>query len=346
MSTQEEIEAREAQRLSRALSGRTAENRMKTAGNQPGSRMSWAPVQTKVAPTTPVNFTGVKDNSQGGVVTDSPYANVANISYSEEKLRQEQARLKKWGLEIDQQQQQQQQHETVDSSETTPSLESSTPVEEQIRVEERRLSKMGLSSSNLIEDYVSPAPKPAVVDSPVDNTSIVTNIDGVTNEEKVRQEQKRLERWGLKIGGTTTTPTTTTAPVVAAPAHTPAPATSSPFVGSDAKSVATQYGLDLKTVVLPFLDRIVAAAKAVKLVLHKKSTNYDVANAVLLDLVQESTSFALNLTGDLPISHDISQAVGKLAGLVNESIKGEPSIKLYEDIQTTLGLLYLGVTAN
>eukprot|EP01133_Synstelium_polycarpum_P009141 gene9141-10720_t len=344
MSSIEEQESREEQRLSRALAGKVGSNKKVT---------SWAPVATKSTPTTPVNFTG---QQSGGVDTSSAYTGTTSVPVNEEKLRAEQARLKKWGLDagsiapVSS-------STPADSQETTPNLSSSQSIEaeNQIRIEERRLSKMGLSSNNLIDDYVTPAPKAAVDESPVDSTSILNNVDAHTNEEKMRAEQKRLERWGLKIGGNTAATTSATStPVVSAPpsASITSPSTpSSPYVSNQVQQVAQQYGLT-PAAVQPLLDSIVFAAKSVKLILHKKSSSHDIAITLLMNLVKDSASFAVQLNPDQPISFDISQSCGKLAGAVNELVKGgedrEPvqTIHLYEEIQTLLGLLYLGIVAN
>ncbi|EFA75148.1 dynacortin [Heterostelium album PN500] len=356
MSSQDEIESREEQRLSRALQG-------KVGTNHKGRVTSWAPVVTKPTPTVPVNYSGTA--SGGGVDTQSPYANVAGLSISDEKMRQEQARLKKWGLDTGAVSPASSNEEQPSSSQSTPSLESAE-LDEQARVEERRLTKMGLSSNNLIEEYgaptkttTAPAAAPSKNDAPVDNASIATNIDGHTNEEKVRQEQKRLERWGLKINTGSTSPANSTSPAASISPKsnnssnstaTPA-APSNPLNTQAANAVAKQYGLTADQV-QPFLDQLIFAAKAVKLILHKKSSNHDVTITTLMDIVRESANFALTLPSDLPIGFDISQSAGRLAGAVNELVKGgdnrEPAqtIKLYEEIQTILGVLYLGVVAN
>ncbi|EGG19906.1 dynacortin [Cavenderia fasciculata] len=352
----EDLESREEQRLSRALQGKVGANKRASI---------WAPVQTKPTTQVPVNFTGTQ--SLTAVDTASPYANTSALA--DEKMRQEQARLKKWGLDTNGQTQ-----ETSETSSTasTPGLQSSQSFEQQFDdkavLEERRLTKMGLSSTNLLDDYVVPASKSTttaassnVDESSVDNSSILSHVDGTPSEEKMRQEQKRLERWGLTIGGVsppsasaTSTPVVSSQPsshIQQPPTPTSSATPSSPFAVGQAQTVASQYNLSVDSV-KPFLDKIIYAAKSVKLILHKKSSNHEVTIAILMDLVQQSASFAVNLSADLPISFDISQSAGKLAGAVNELVKGAPdrepvqTIKIYEEIQSLLGLLYLGVVAH
>ncbi|GAM29166.1 hypothetical protein SAMD00019534_123420 [Acytostelium subglobosum LB1] len=322
--SQEELDAREEARLSRALAGKVP-SQSQTKSN--GRVQSWAPVVTKPVATLPVNYSGTATG--GGVDTASPYANNVNVPISDEKLRQEQARLKKWGLDS-----------ATNGATNGSSVDHS-------------------HSSNESTPLVSPSTHSQHVDS----TPIVSNIDGTTNEDKIRQEQARLKRWGFNIAAPTPTPTSSIYPngttsntssnsssIVSPPAASSVPA--SPFANGQANHVASQYGLDVQ-VVLPYLTRIISAGKSVKLILHKKSSNHDVAIAIMLDLVKESAEFGLQLPNDLPISFDISQASARLAVAVNELVNAgahqADQIKiqhLYEDIQAQVGLLYLAVTAN
>eukprot|EP01132_Coremiostelium_polycephalum_P008637 gene8637-10631_t len=343
----EDIGSKEEQRLSRALQGKLGSQQ--TNANKP--RHSWAPVQTgkPQSHSTPVNYTGNGQEKHGsGVDTSSPYANVANVVVSDEKLKQEQQRLKKWGLSTD-----------VPTNDTTTS--DNIPVYES--PSSLNSSTASLSKSSASSFSEPPAQQFATTvkissststESLVDNTSILTNVDSHTNEEKMKQEQKRLERWGLKINTNTssnTSPPSSTTSTPATNGGTTSPGNASvptsPFTTSAAQVASAQHHLPVTTV-QPFLDRVIFSAKAVKQVIQKKSNNHDATVAILLDLVKESASFGINLSVDHPMSFDISQNAGKLAGAVNELVKGqnENPLSVYHEILSLIGLLYLSVAAN
>ncbi|KAF2076238.1 hypothetical protein CYY_002479 [Polysphondylium violaceum] len=364
MYNPEDQENREALRLSKALSGKLPSQNKKPS--------KWAPVNatinTKHAVGTPVNGTDANTSSGNlhsfsvsseGVDSTSIYPTAVGIvndasviPTSDEKLKAEQNRLKKWGLaptNIEEEQ-----HNSSGSSGDNSLASSTSSLSKSSNINIAKES----SSQNLLQ-YQSPVKVSNSVSSEnlVDSTSIMSNVDSITSDEKTKQEQKRLERWGLKI----TTPST---PSTSSTSSTPAPTTgntspptssipSSPFTAS-ASSTVVSHNSNLATpAVQQFLDRIIFSSKTVKQIIHKKTTNQDVAISILMDLVKESAVFGINLSADSSMSFDISQNAGRLAGAVNELVKSQNSetgstvnIKLYEEILSLLGLMYLSVVAN
>ncbi|KYQ90936.1 dynacortin [Tieghemostelium lacteum] len=356
MSTLTPEEQREEQRLNKALSGKLNSQQGKT---RPISS-KWEPVNTKSIPGIPVNSTSSNNlNSDfgklsvgvsSGVDTSSPYSGVVGVtpqnSVSDEKLKQEQQRLKKWGLSSEE-------DSKAENIPTYQSLNSS-----------QGLNKSPSVTFNANGDIVYPNTPTKVTNSTsqenlVDSTSIMSNVDSHTSQEKMSQEAKRLERWGLKINtnsissGSSNTSSTSSTPAQTSTTPQTQSIPSSPFTTSASQSVATtnkESGLQQQQV-QQFLDRVVFSAKSVKLILHKKSTNFEGCISILMELVKESATFGISLNPENPMSFDISQNAGKLAGAVNEFvIKSSQSDynpkSILEEIQSLLGLLFLAVAAN
>jgi len=368
MYSPEDQENREALRLSKALSGKLPSQQ----GDKKQSK--WAPVNatinTKHAAGTPVNSNNGANTSSGnlhsfsvssdGVDSTSIYPTAVGIvndasviPTSDEKLKAEQNRLKKWGLAPVNGEEEHHSSGSSDGNSLASSTSSLSKSNSNIAKEsssQNLLQYQNNNNNNKVSNSVSS-------ENLVDSSSIMSNVDSITSDEKTKQEQKRLERWGLKIATPSTS--SSTSPTSSTPANNTgntSPPTSSipssPFTASASSTVASHNSNLQAASVQQFLDRIVFSSKSIKQILHKKTTNQDVAISILMDLVKESAVFGINLSADSSMSFDISQNAGRLAGAVNELVKSAPesgstiNIKLYEEILSLLGLMYLSVVAN
>ncbi|KAN0047370.1 hypothetical protein ACTA71_001752 [Dictyostelium dimigraforme] len=353
MYSPEDLEYREQQRLSKALQGKLGSQ------GHAGSRKSWAPVVTgkPQSHSAPVNssFASIsisdkpqESSSSSGVDSTSIYPG----AIVEDKVKSQEAhRLKKMGLSTEEDGSLA--HIPAYTSSTSLNSSSSSTISKSNS--NQNLAKE-TSSSNLLQYQQSPVRVANSTSSEnlVDSASIMNNVDSHTSEEKMKQEAKRLERWGLKINSpSTTSPTTTSPPVSSTTPVAPVTPTEqsvpqSPFSTGAAISVnQSNSNLSIATT-QQFLDRIVLSAKSVKQIIQKKTTNRDIVIAILMDLVKESANFGMALSSTTPMSFDISQNAGKLAGAVNELVKDttHENTKIFDEIQVLLGLLYLAVVAN
>ncbi|EGC34517.1 hypothetical protein DICPUDRAFT_92199 [Dictyostelium purpureum] len=341
MYSPEDLEFREQQRLSKALQGKLG-----SQTHHSSSRKSWAPVQTKPVHQTPVN-TATTQLGSISISDSNPNVDTTSIypgAIVEEKVKlQEAQRLKKMGLATDE-------NDHISSSSSSSSLNSSTSSMTK-STSNHNIAKE-TSSSNLLQ-YQSPTRVAGSISSEnlVDNTSIKNNVDSHTSDEKMKQEAKRLERWGLKINTPSTPSPSTTSPAATTPAAPITPTEqsipTSPFTTSAAVSVNSTHSNLSTASTQQFLDRVVLSAKSVKQIIQKKTSNRDITIAILMDLVKESANFGMNLSADTSMSFEISQNAGKLAGAVNELVKdSNHDNKIYDEILQILGLLYLAVVAN
>ncbi|KAM9978878.1 hypothetical protein ACTFIY_012624 [Dictyostelium cf. discoideum] len=356
MYSPEDLEYREQQRLSKALQG-------KLGGAS--SRKSWAPVvtgkpQTHSAPVNSSSFASIsisdkhhESSPSTPTTTSSSSSGVDNTSIYpgaivEDKVKSQEAhRLKKMGLSTED-------DESTAHIPAYTSLNSSSSSTISKSNSNQSLAKE-TSSSNLLQ-YQSPVRVASSISSEnlVDSASIMNNVDSHTSEEKMKQEAKRLERWGLKINSpTATSPNTTSPPVSSTTPVAPVTPTEqsvpqSPFSTGAAVSVNQSHGNLSIATTQQFLDRIVLSAKSVKQIIQKKTSNRDIVISILMDLVKESANFGMTLSSTTPMSFDISQNAGKLAGAVNELVKdtAHENNKIFDEIQVLLGLLYLAVVAN